>query len=778
MFITNDRRKINDVISVVLILVFAFLLFWASKNRTIYEVDPPLSAEPLFTTKWDYPTSTSTSATYTEFATRVNNVGQITYLEIYYVLSDDSTLTAHILDENLNIVISSDSIFTEAGSGTQGFTIPDYSYTEDNMYIALESDAQTLGLGTVQDVQAVSSCVTADNRVSGIQNAQRWSPSSALSKVKGSTQYGISLYIEAYGEAFPEEEDEPVEEDITLFKTKWADPSSTATNATYAGFATRVMNQGHINSVDIYYVLTEDCNLRAGILDTDLNKVVESSSVNTKAGVGYQHFVIPDYDYEYTEMYISLEADKKALGVGTIQDISAVSSCVTSDNTVTGKQNASKSSPDKELTKVNGSTKNGLSLYIVAYGYETTESLIEPDTEEIVEEEVVDESPRLKTLTKKTIARSVPRRAVYISTSGSDKTTSGSQSSPYKSLSYAIKQNGSNTAYYLRCGDTFTVRYGVVIANLNNVYISSYETGPQPVISGLISFAPSKSNGKVVGTLSEKNLGVLVLDGEDYWKRKTLNNDISDPNSYYLDTESKKVTVNTNASISSGGFAAPYCGMIIRGCNHLTVSDIELCYYGLHGMQVTSNSSDISINNCTVHHIGGATTDGVKLGNGIELWLTNLTDIYVENNYVYDCFDAGITGQISDNGTYTNKNIVFEGNLVINCRYNFEYFNSNSAATTCQMEVVNNELINSIDITEGYRERAGTAYGAFFCLWKSNGTKDSIVIEDNICEYSDASCVSFKESSNGKISLYNNSFSSYKQQVLNPKYLFGSGNNF
>lgn len=788
MRISLFRKNLNIIISITLIILFSFFLIFTARksNVTIKEIDPPLSSEILFTTKWAMPTSTNTSAIYTEFATRVKNNGTIKYAEIYYVLTKDSTLTAHIMDEDLNIVATSDSVFTEAGSGLQTFSFPEYTYSGDNMYVALESDSQTIGLGTVQEISSVSSCVTSDNRQSGIQNAQKWATSSTLKKVDGSTQYGLSLYIQAYGELYSENTEatnEETPEVVTLFTTKWEEPTSTLTNVTYSGFATRVVNQGHITSLDIYYVLTEDSNLTASILDTDLNYIISSSEVATPQGVGYLHFDIPDYEYNYTEMYIAVESNKKSLGLGTIQDIAYVSQCVTSDNRVSGMQNASKFSVDKPLAKVNGSTQKGLSLYIKAYGYENTETLVEAGTGEVIESDMaIDESELLdsKLETTKTNSRVSPdtHNTVYISSKGSDKATSGSESSPYKTLSYAIKQKGSNTTYCLKCGDTFSMRYGINISNLSNVRITSYGDGAQPILSGLLSFTAKLSGSQLVGTLSEKDMGVLLLDNNSFWKRKTKNSDISDPNSYYLDPSTKAISINYNKPVSSARFAAPYCGMIISGCHNFVVEDIELCYYGLHGIQVTYNSSNVGIYDCTIHHIGGAMSGNVKLGNGIELWLANINDIYVENNEVYDCFDAGITAQISGDKVYTNKNIVFDSNTATNCRYNFEYFNATSTSSICEVFVRNNILNNCIDITEGYRETAGTSYGAFLCLWRSNGDNDMVIIENNTCTNSDASCVSYKENNNGKIILNNNSFSSYQKQVLNSKYLYGTGNSF
>jgi hypothetical protein len=53
----------------------------------------------------------------------------------------------------------------------------------------------------------------------------------------------------------------------------------------------------------------------------------------------------------------------------------------------------------------------------------------------------------------------------------------------------------------------------------------------------------------------------------------------------------------------------------------------------------------------------------VRYGNGFEV-VDGCCDILVENNWVYQCYDAGITHQSSFQPGCVQENIVFRGNLI------------------------------------------------------------------------------------------------------------------
>lgn len=89
--------------------------------------------------------------------------------------------------------------------------------------------------------------------------------------------------------------------------------------------------------------------------------------------------------------------------------------------------------------------------------------------------------------------------------------------------------------------------------------------------------------------------------------------------------------------------------------------------YGNFGIRFDGNSSNISITNCEIGFIGGANigVDGVRYGNGIEIFNGAGGKNYVNNCWIYQCFDTGFTWQGKKGNDY---NISFTNNLLeYNC---------------------------------------------------------------------------------------------------------------
>lgn len=98
-----------------------------------------------------------------------------------------------------------------------------------------------------------------------------------------------------------------------------------------------------------------------------------------------------------------------------------------------------------------------------------------------------------------------------------------------------------------------------------------------------------------------------------------------------------------------------------------------------HGVDAVHNAHNVKITNCEVGFIGGSMQFAqVRFGNGIEFGL-GAQNVVVRNNWVYQCYDAGITFQSwgSANLDTYYHDIDFSANLIEYCYYGIEYF------TTC-----------------------------------------------------------------------------------------------
>lgn len=181
-------------------LIFS-IIFLALNLTLLVHANPlnPKHNDLLGQSKSILPTSQNSNILYSGFSTRVKNVGIITTIKMYYVLSKSSNLTCHIMDTNLNILYSTPSLYTHAGYGFITFTLNNFTPPDTEFYIALESDKKTLGIGTVQETNNITDYVTSNNFVLDMANAQKNTPHSNWIKKNNHSEKDFSLYLEVYG---------------------------------------------------------------------------------------------------------------------------------------------------------------------------------------------------------------------------------------------------------------------------------------------------------------------------------------------------------------------------------------------------------------------------------------------------------------------------------------------------------------------------------------------------------------------------------------------------
>ncbi len=115
--------------------------------------------------------------------------------------------------------------------------------------------------------------------------------------------------------------------------------------------------------------------------------------------------------------------------------------------------------------------------------------------------------------------------------------------------------------------------------------------------------------------------------------------------------------------------------------SNVTVDNIAVKFGGAHGLN-GSNLTNVKITNCEIGYIGGKLNgtedeDGTApMGNGIQFGQggSNLEASY---NYIYQCYDAGVTYQKwSNDQTFTD--VRFTNNLLTNNFYNIEVWSDNN----------------------------------------------------------------------------------------------------
>ncbi len=192
--------------------------------------------------------------------------------------------------------------------------------------------------------------------------------------------------------------------------------------------------------------------------------------------------------------------------------------------------------------------------------------------------------------------------------------------------------------------------------------------------------------------------------------------------------------------------------MRVHGGSGVTIDNITFKYGGAHGIE-TASTSNLKITNCEFTWIGGGvysyagSNNGevARYGNGVELnWGTNT--VLVENNYVYQLYDAGLTHQHDSNsptiGVCKIYDITYKGNVIEKCQYGIEMFVKTSQVEGSYMDGI--EITENIILYSGYgfgyddRDSWGGKWGSGEAthikgsVSSSVDGKGSVTIENNI----------------------------------------------
>lgn len=106
----------------------------------------------------------------------------------------------------------------------------------------------------------------------------------------------------------------------------------------------------------------------------------------------------------------------------------------------------------------------------------------------------------------------------------------------------------------------------------------------------------------------------------------------------------------------------------------IVIENLCLQYCGAHAIAFDNGARNITVRGCVIGWIGGCLqnpgVNDVRFGNGIQFW-NACSDILIEDCWVYQIYDAGLTHQGSSGRV---ENVTYRRNLVEYCVYGFELF--------------------------------------------------------------------------------------------------------
>jgi hypothetical protein len=148
---------------------------------------------------------------------------------------------------------------------------------------------------------------------------------------------------------------------------------------------------------------------------------------------------------------------------------------------------------------------------------------------------------------------------------------------------------------------------------------------------------------------------------------------------FFYDASNKTVKVYSMANPASlySDIELALDGNIIQlpNQNYLTFESLDL-RYGDYGIAM-GGSHDVTVRDCDISFIGGAlfgyegSGTPVRSGNGIDMY-GDLYNILIEDNRIWDIYDAGVTHQ--GVGGFSEHHITIRNNVIWKCEFSYEYY--------------------------------------------------------------------------------------------------------
>ena len=193
-------------------------------------------------------------------------------------------------------------------------------------------------------------------------------------------------------------------------------------------------------------------------------------------------------------------------------------------------------------------------------------------------------------------------------------------------------------------------------------------------------------------------------------------------------------------------------GIAVGGANDVHVDNLCVKYVGSHGIGA-GTVKGLRVTNCEFGWIGGSIQAerifgrkwAVRYGNAVEIY-GGCEGFTVENCYVYQVYDAGLTQQINvekPGEARDQRHVRYSRNVIEDCNYSIEYFLSLNgearASNPSRMEdfVIEGNLMRNAG--RGFcRQRPDRRQAAHIKSWRNGANRATgYIIRDNVFAFGD-----------------------------------------
>ena len=214
-----------------------------------------------------------------------------------------------------------------------------------------------------------------------------------------------------------------------------------------------------------------------------------------------------------------------------------------------------------------------------------------------------------------------------------------------------------------------------------NVYMYSFELSDDV---GTLVFNGGEQNAiKILKVYHADGTTTNVYTGEPFAGGCDLKRDLDFFHDYRDEKRLYLCSTEGNPSERFESIELLTRGNIINATDNVYIDNLCIMYGGSHGIG-SGTTKGLRVTNCEIGWIGGsmllpAPPEGgrdARYGNGIEIY-GGCDEFVVDNCYIYQCYDAGITNQNQDDvsdSSRTMRNVSFTNNLVERCEMSIEYY--------------------------------------------------------------------------------------------------------
>ena len=136
--------------------------------------------------------------------------------------------------------------------------------------------------------------------------------------------------------------------------------------------------------------------------------------------------------------------------------------------------------------------------------------------------------------------------------------------------------------------------------------------------------------------------------------------------------------------------------------NGCTIDNLAMKFTGAHAVGF-GTCEDVTVTNCVFSWLGGSVLQkngnsaAVNYGNAVEIY-GGCNGYHVENNWMYQIYDTGVTHQFSDGTACTQEGVRYYGNLIEYCHWGIEFYNAPGDGSTPPEDKYTRDVISAYNV--------------------------------------------------------------------------------